>query len=337
MNDLTFFETTLLSFEAIGGLFLVALTGFLFVRRGWMSDKGLSDLSRFMIDVIVPCALSISMIKGFDWGKMDDIKPMLILPPLYILLTVGLTLLGLRMFPGGHGSADRAVAALAAIPNSFYVPFPLALAVTPPEHHAMVGVLLGAGVIAINPLQWSLGTVLVTGNHGLGKRGKREILKKSINGPVIGVIGGIILSFVPGFSQAAHGDPEAFLALRMVMEAMEFLGRAMSPLAMVIIGGLIAQCEFRRAISIRRLFPVLFFRFLFIPGISLILILTGVVPPGLPAFTLLLVSAAPSAMNLAVVAKRYNGEWELVSGLQLVVNVFAVIALPIWMAIGLRM
>ena len=337
MADPGFFQPLFLSFEAIGRLFFVVLIGVLFVKTGLLSDRGLNDLTRIIIDAVVPCALSVAMIKGFDMDTMNLIWPLIMVPPLMITGTVLLTQLYFRIWRGSDPSTDNAVSAMAAIPNSFYVPFPLALAVTPPESHVTVGILLGAAVLAINPLQWTLGTWLVMGKKAEGS-GWKSSLRHILNGPVLGVTGGVFLAFIPGFAEAARGEPGSFLPLRMILKGMELVGEAMAPLAMFIIGALMARCQLRRAISFRLLFPIVLFRFILIPGICLWLIIEDVLPiSGLVAFVLLLEASSPPAMNLAVVARRYGGDWDIISGIQLVVNALALIALPIWMSIGLRM
>lgn len=335
--DASFGATLLTSFEVIGRLFLVALIGFILVRAKVLKDEGLNSLTRLIIDAIVPCALGVAMIKGFNRESMALVWPLILMPPIFIPLTVIFSKFYFRFWRGGHAPTDRAICALAAIPNSFYVPFPVALAMTPPEMHVQVGILLGAAVLAVNPLQWTLGTFLVVGEHA-GKQTWTSSLKHTLNGPVLGVVGGVILSFVPGFPAAAKGAPDAFMPLRMVLQAMDLVGKAMAPLAMIVIGALIAKCEFRRAISVRLLLPVVFFRFLAVPGIIYFLIQGDLLPvSGLAAFVLMLEASAPSAMNLAVVARRYGGDWDIISGVQLIINLIALVTLPLWMTLGLRL
>lgn len=336
-TDLTFFETLLVCFEAIGKLFLVVLVGFIFVRRKWMTDVGLNNLSRLTIDVVVPCALSVSMMKGLNSETITSTWPFLMLLPIFIAFTV-LIMMGMyKIWPGGDGVSDRAAAAMAAFPNSFYIPFPLALAITPPDLQPYVGMLVGAAVLAINPLQWTLGTWLVMGEKG-GSRRWKESLKHTLNAPVVGTIGGSILALVPGFPEAARGEAGSFMPLRMVLQSMELIGQAMAPLAMIIIGGLIAGCTLRRAASFRLLAPIILFRFLIVPGIVLLIVSQNWLPiSGIVVFILLLEAASPPAMNLTVVARRYGGDWDVISGIQLIVSILALITLPIWMTVGLML
>ncbi|MCC5874575.1 MAG: AEC family transporter, partial [Candidatus Sumerlaeia bacterium] len=185
-ESVTFLQGLTVSFEAIGKLFLVILLGVVLVRRRILSPDVVNGMTRTMIDVIVPCALGISMIKGFHLDRMELVSPMLIFLPLMIVASTVICLVFFRLTAGGPPSArDRAATALASVPNSFYIPFPVALAVTPPEHHVMVGVLLGAAVLAINPIQWTLGSCIVMGD----RRGRVSLRKTNavlLTAPVYG-------------------------------------------------------------------------------------------------------------------------------------------------------
>ncbi len=331
-------ETFLVCLEAIGKLFLVALLGFLAIRWRFLSNEGLEGLTKLMIDVIVPAMLCLAMVRGFDLDTLAEASPLILLPALYIPLTVALCLLFFRLRPAGLPGTDRAVSAMAALPNSFYVPLPLALAVTSEDQHILVGVLIGVGVFAINPFQWTLGTWLVTGNGGAERRDWRQSLASTFNGPVLGVIVGAGLALLPGMPEAARGEAEAFAPLRMLFGAMGVVAAAMPPLAMIIVGALIAQCRIGHAFTLRSLLPVMLFRFLLVPGIIMLMLRWDWIPADpLTAFVLLLVAAAPPAMNLAIAARRYGGEWEVASGVQLIASLAAAIVLPVWMTIGLHL
>ncbi len=325
-----------MSVGAIGKLFLVAALGFTFVRRGLLSDESMTGLTRLMLDVIVPCALSISMIKGFDGEALAAAAPMILAPALFIP-AAALSLLLFFRLTGKVGNAERSCAAMGAIPNSFYVPFPLALAIAPPDQQAFVGVLVGAAVLAVNPLQWTLGSFLVMGRRD-EPRSWQESFRHIANGPVIGIVGGFVLAQVPGMQEAALEQPGSFPPLVVLLSAADMVGMAMAPLAMIIIGGLIARCEIKAAVRLRLLLPVLLMRFVVVPGIVYVAIRFGWLPAGgLVAFALLLEAASPPAMNLTLVARRYDGDWQLISAMQLIANLVAVAVLPFWMSVGLKL
>lgn len=336
-DAISFPQALLVSFEAMGKLFMVILLGAFLVRRHILSPDVVNGMTRTMIDVIVPCAIGVSMIKGFDFERMGLISPMLIFLPLVIAAGVILSMVFFRLTSaeGRVSGRDRAATALAAIPNSFYIPFPVALAVTPPEHHVLVGVILGAAVLAINPLQWSLGVWLVMGERREAVT-LRRTLGSAMNGPVLGVLAGALLSLFPPVVAAAEGKPDSVFVLRMILGAAEIVGMAMAPLAMILTGALIAQARLG-SVTFRRFLPIVFCRYLVMPGVLFLLIKAGQIPGGeLLFFLLILEAASPPAMNLALAAKRFGGEWETASALSLWANLLGLVALPVWMALAMQ-
>jgi predicted permease len=335
----SFGHALMVSFSAVANLFLVAAVGFILVRRRILSHDTVGGITRMMIDVIVPCALAVSMIKGFRLEDMTTLSPMILMLAVALPLTTVVTLAYFRLTGGGlRDDRDMAASALATIPNSFYVPIPVALAVCPPEYHVEVGVIIGVAVLAVNPLQWTLGTWLVTGNRKDRPTGLAS-LRALLNGPLVGILLGALLAQVPPIVAAAQGrHEETFFPLPTIVGAAELIGRAMAPMAMLITGALVAMCEFGRLITLRRLLPIVAMRFLVVPGSVFLMLRAGwfhATP--LVAFLMMLEAASPPAMNLALAARRFGGDWATVSALSFWANLLSLAALPVWMALAMSL
>jgi predicted permease len=269
---------------------------------------------------------------------------MLVHPAAMILCGTAAAFAWYRLMPPREVRRAEAATALAAIPNSFYIPFPVALAVAAglgatAGELDYVAAMVGVGVLAINPLQWTLGTVLVTA-HAEGQRRQSwwRYLKYAWNGPVVGIVAGVILAQVPWVRAAANHEADSIQLLRMLVGAAESIGSAMAPMAMIILGSLIAQCELRNALDWRLLVPVFAIRFVAIPAFTWYLLVAGWIPAeGWLPFVLMLSAASPPATNLALAAKRYDGDWETVSNVLFVTNTSALVILPLWIAVGLSM
>jgi malate permease and related proteins len=334
-DNISFPSALLTSAEAIGQLFLVVAVGFWFYRARHLDDSGVRSLTRLMIDVIVPCSLSVSMIRGFKIEQMQLYSPLLLFPPLWIVCTTILCRTVQRLIPGGRPSADRAATAMASIQNSFYIPLPVAMAVMP-EHAALIGALVGVCVLAVNPLQWTLGSWLLAPDDKRAQANWRKSLSSTLNPPVLGIVGGVLLAQFPPVVAAANFAPDANYFLRVLLRGMSLLGQAMNPLAMFVLGALIAQAVLRTSITARTLLPIVLFRFVLVPGVIFYLLWIEFIPADrIVAFVLILEAASPSAMNLALAAKRFEGEWEVITSLLVVVNAIAVFVLPLWMALAL--
>jgi predicted permease len=335
LPEVSFLSSLLISFEAIGKLFIVALVGYVFVKRGHFDSSVLSGLSRLMIDVIVPCALGVAMVKSFRWEDLDQYSPLLLFPALWIIGSAVACKLWFRAIPGGSPDADNAATAMAAVQNSFYIPLPVVMAVMP-EHAHVAAVMVGVAVLAVNPLQWTLGTFLVMGKDSKTERDWKSSLFKTLNPPIVGIVGGAVLSLFPPMVAAAQGQPDSNLLLRIMLNSMEIIGKAMNPMAMVVLGGIVATTQIGAVLNLRLVAPVMLSRFVLVPGIIYYLLKSGFIPADrVLAFVLMVEAASPSAMNLVLAAKRYGGDWQVLASLLVVINALGVIVLPLWMAAAL--
>ncbi|MCC6545906.1 AEC family transporter [Candidatus Sumerlaeota bacterium] len=316
----------------IGRLYLIAMIGYIVVKRNTLGANGIEAITRLMIDVIVPCSLCVAMIKGFQNGGMTMISPLIIFLTLAIASSALLTSLLFKFFPSRNRATDCITSSLASLPNSFYIPMPIVVGFVPGEYQATATMLVGGAVLAVNPLQWTLGLWLIMGNRKEANDW-RSMFRGFTNSPVLGVISGIILAQFPAVVSAVKAEDAANPLLRMLFGAAGMVSQLAGPMAMVMVGAMIASTSVRRTFSIYHFLVICFVRFLLIPGLALLLIKQGLVPGGtLVNLALIVVAAAPSAMNLAIAARRYGGDWETTSAMLFGVNIVAIIALPLWIA-----
>ncbi|MEO8377681.1 MAG: AEC family transporter [Candidatus Sumerlaeota bacterium] len=321
----------------IGRLYLIAMVGYVVVKRGVLGANGIEAITRLMIDVIVPCSLAIAMIKGFQHGGMGLVSPLIIFLTLAIVASALLTSLLFRFFPSKNPAVDRITSSLASLPNSFYIPMPIVNGLVPANLQSLATMLVGGAVLAVNPLQWTLGLWLIMGDKR-DTKDWRATLRGFTNGPVLGVITGILLAQIPAVVSAVKAEPDSNTLLRMFFGAAAMVGQLAGPMAMITVGAMIASTSVRRTFSIRHFFTICFFRFLLIPGIAFYLIKNELIPGGaLVSLELIVQAASPSAMNLAIATRRYGGDWETTSAMLFGVNIVAVFALPLWIAATLSL
>jgi len=329
----TFFQGLLTSVDIIGQMALLVLTGFLMIRRKWLSPGTLSDLTRFLIDAVIPCAFILAMTRSFTFDLFGQGLVLASVAAAWILLSWIFGTVLFRVFPGKSPAGDRSVTAMMMISNSIYLPLPVILAVTPEQLHDQVVVCLSIAALPSIFIMWTAGVSLLGGNRSPTPS---ERLKLMLNAPIISVIIGILLSMVPGIREAARAEPGAIFPLKVLFSAMNYLSQILSPLAMLILGGMIASSTGQGRIPFRYYAPLIGVRLLLVPAGVYLLIRSGLIGLSAPAATvLILVAAAPPATNHALIARRYNGEWELVSSLQLITHAAALLTLPFWLSIGL--
>lgn len=331
MPDLSgFIQGFWTSLDIISQMALLVLLGYAMIRRGWMLQDTLSDLTAFLIDIVIPCAFILAMTRSFSMELLEEGILLAGMSAGWILLAGLIGLLLYRFVPAGSRQEKDAVTAMMMISNSIFLPLPVILAVTPEPLRDRAVVLISIVSLPSMLFMWTLGVKLLGGQGGMSAKDR---LKRIFNPPIVSFFIGILLSLIPGVRESARGEPGGTGVLAAVFSSMDFLGRMLSPMAMIILGGMIASARCRTRIRAVHVIPLALVRLILVPGLVYSLIALKVFsfsPPG--AVVLVLVAAAPPATNHTLIARRYGGEWELVASLQLVVHLIALLTLPLWLS-----
>jgi malate permease and related proteins len=334
MQTSVFAEGLITSVDIIGQMAILVLTGYLMVKWKWISSQTLSDLTRILINIVIPCSFILSMTRSLDFTLFRQGLILALVATGWIVASWIFGIVWFRIFPGGSKSREKSVTAMMMIPNSIYLPIPVLLAVMPASLHDQIIVYISITALPSIVFMWTAGVLLLSGSS---RPETRERVKLMFNPPVVSLFAGILLTFVPGVRSAALGDPGAFLPLKTVFSVMGYLAGILSPLAMLILGGMIASSRRNQRLRLSDIAPLIMVRLIAAPAAVYLLVKTGALNLPAVAYTILIVvAAAPPATNHVLIARRYNGEWELVSSLQLIVHVAALVTLPLWLTLALN-
>ncbi|MCB2155075.1 AEC family transporter [bacterium] len=338
--SVSFLDALASSFGAVASLFLVSLVGFIGVRRKILSDEAINALTRLIIDVIVPARLAVSMMRGLSGETFNDAGALIFL---FLVWTIGSCLIAIgvtRVWRRGSTPAgDRSIWCLSTFQNAIYVPLPLVLAILPAELESRATVYVGAAVIVMSMIMWTAGVFLLRGDEERARRvdgSWMDSMRGAFNPPVLGILTGSVLAFVPGFAEAASGG-QAPALIMIPVRAADTIGAAMAPLAMILLGMMIGRVHLRKMLKVRNVLIPIVIRQVLSPLIMYVVIRWGGLGWVSPLMGLVLVieMAAPPAVNLSVAARRYGGDWELVSSVLLVAYTVTLITLPLWTALAL--
>lgn len=311
---------------------LLVLLGFIMVRRNWIRDETLSDLVRFLVDIVIPCTFVLAIARSFSMDVLKEGLVLVLFSSSWIVLSWAAGTLLYRILPGGDPRSDRSVVAMMMISNSIYLPLPVILAVTPEHMHDQAIMYISMISFPSIVFMWTLGVKLLGSSSAL-TTGER--LKRVFNPPIVSFLFGIAISFIPGVRESARGLEGGIAPIETLMSVLEFVSRMLSPMAMIILGGMIAGAGGIRRITSRYFLPLVLLRLLAVPAAVYAVAANLSVEP-LAATILILVSAAPPATNHALIARRYGGKWKLVSALQLAVHLAALLTLPLWLSLALN-
>jgi len=236
------------SADVIGQMALLVLAGYLMVRKNWLSQGTMTDLTRFLIDAVIPCAFILSMIRSFSFDLLEESLILAVISAGWIMLSWAAGWGWFKFFPGDSPTKDRAVTAMMMISNSLYLPLPVILAVTPEEFHDQAVVYISMVSLPSIIIMWTAGVKLLGGSSVVTGR---ERLKRVFNPPIVSLFIGILLSQIPGIRESARGEPGAIIPLTTIFQAMNYLSRLLSPMAMLILGGMIASGRSKNRIRLR--------------------------------------------------------------------------------------
>ncbi len=227
-------------------LFLLMSVGFVFGRLGLLAGETLSQVSRILLYVVTPCI----MLTSFEVERTPENQGQLLtalaaMAGLYVVYM----LLSQLLFPR-QGEEHRGIMRFAAVyGNAGFMGLPLIQSVMG-DSAMMVAVV---GLAVFNTVTWTQGRALI------GGRGELSLKKVALNPGILGFAGGLLLYFT-GWRPPAPVD-----------SAVAYLGSLNTPLAMVVIGGQMAQADLVKVFSTKKLYLVSAVKLLGLP------LLTGLV------------------------------------------------------------
>lgn len=197
--------------------------------------------------------------------------------------------------------------------NCAFMGFPVLMAIYGDKN----GVVYGSFYTAIfNIMFWSYGIYILTRHKREGKSGGVDVKKLIFNPGVIFTIVAFIL-FV-----AQIKIPEAILG------GMEMVGHSTFPLAMIIIGGLVAELDLKTAFRDIKLYICAFLKLIVIPLVALAgCILAGA--PHIVTYVAVILAAMPSATFGAIFAELYDVDSVSSAKVVCITTIMSIITIPL--------
>ncbi len=285
-------------------LFLIMAVGFI-LRKVEIVDKYVSKkLSSFLLKITLPFMVIISFQFEFSPGKLKNLGFVFICS---LLIHASSILLARYIFIKIPDSEQKVLKFATVFSNCAFMGFPVLHSL-----YGNDGIFYGSAYIMVfNILIWTYGILVF-------QKGKKTITINNIllNPGIISVIIGILL-FITSTSLPYP-----------IYSALDMVGSMTTPISMIIIGGILADIDFKKAFSGFSLYYGSFIRLLIIPLIVLaILKLT-------PLDDLLLgicvvSSAMPAAANTAIFAEMYEGDSLFASRLVGISTLLSIITIPL--------
>jgi len=281
---------------AILQIFLLGLCGYLLAKKKIISLENLKFLSRITINLFLPCFIFTELIENFSFSIYSNWW----IFPFMSLVVTGIGFLSGILFVKIDRTLEKfkkEFISLVTFQNSGYLPLILVAFLLPGGRRDQMFIYIFLFLLGFNLIMWSMGVFYL-----VRKRNKKFELSSLFSPPVIAIISVLFLiavgldRFVPRF----------------LIEPAKMFGNCVLPLAIMVVGGNLAQIDIRPKNNFRQIAYLVVAKLLFMPLIFLVLIF--LLKPSYPiAFLLLVQSAVPSATSLSMIIRRYDGEDNIVS------------------------
>jgi predicted permease len=299
---------------AIAAIFLVIFVSGLMVRRDIISQQQISGLSAATVKIFLPCLIFSKVIENL---KPAELPGWWALPLAGIVMALVGTGLGALVF-ARRLPEKRNMLPLAGMQNAGYLVLPIGLALFPDQFDTFA-LYVFLFILGYNPILWSLGKLLVSGNGGTP--GWRHF----VTPPFVANL--VAIAFA--LSGAGKLLPEP------VLGAIDLLGTAAVPVATLVLGAVLGSIDVSLRSHIADTARALGVKLMLLPAVTVFLLhLTRlhVSNPLLAEFFVIEAASAP-AVALVLQVRTYGGDERRVGSVMFFSYLACTLTLPVWVAI----
>lgn len=285
-------------------ILILILVGYFTVKKGMFTKESLGSITSFLLYIVTPC-LIVSSFLSAESGKLDGWTLLLaaVLPALSIVISIALSYLFFRKEPSGR--RRRVLRFSTVFCNVGFMGIPLVEGIVGSE-----GVLYGSFFIAVfNIFCWTYGYVMMGG-------GKVRLKALLLNPGVIGIVIGLPLYLLDVPVPALIERP------------IELISALNTPLAMIVVGGYIAQVKLRAFVSDLAVYKMAVLRLVVAPLLYLALVWL-LRPDETLLMSTVIQAATPVAANCVLFAVQYDSDAELASKSVAVSTALSVVTIPL--------
>ena len=300
--------------QAMLQIFLLGLLGFMLVRRKALSSEGLNGLTNFFINIVFPVLIFWQIVTKFKF----EVYPNWWMFPLasFGITSVGLLIGFLFSFSVKDIQAKREFICLTGFQNSGYLPLVLLGWIIPREHLSAVLIYLFLFLLGFNLVIWSWGVFFLS-----ARKAQRFSLRSLFSPPVAAMLAGFgfvvlkINTLIPHF----------------ILSPLESLGNCSFPLAIVVVGGSLAELYSLQSPDKKTIAMLVFAKLFVLPLLGL-LFLCLVRLPYLIGLLIILELAVPSATNLAIISRKYSQSEKLIGQGVFFTHIVSLATLPLFLS-----
>ncbi len=302
-------------FSRIGIIFIILLVGTLARWRKVLTKEATDGLCRIAIEVTLPFLYFYTLSTSLTRQLLFTIVALPLFAIVLILVSFFIGWL-ISFYLKLNSSQRRTFMFLVTFPNYGFLAIPLIFALFGQEGLVRAFVFN----LGITFLYWTLGVAILTGPRARGVR----IIKNLANNATLA----LVLGLTVGIS--------SFRLPQFILEASNLIGSATIPLALIVVGSILAQRNWKRAISFKTILTLIFCRLILIPSLAILFINIFDGLPKILSAIIVLQAAMPSASTTPILTKRFGGDSELAAEGVFFTTLFSIITIPLFVSLALR-
>ena len=303
-----------ITLSAILQIFILGFIGFIVMKIKIITDEGLEMLSSLVINIILPFFIFTHLLEEFSFNSFPDWWAYQVIA---LLVSLAGFILGFIIVKFNKSiPAKREFVSLVTFQNSGYLPLVLVGMILSGESKETMLVLISLSLIGFNLIMWSVGIFML-----VHKKFGRFEWKHFFSPPVIASI----LAFVFILLGIDRGIPV------FVFKPMKMLGDATLSLAMLVVGGNLAQMRFKK-IEFFSLSYLVLAKLILLP-LAAMLIITNLDMPYLMKLLILVQAAMPSATSLSVITTHYRFKDALISEGIFYTHLVSLVTIPLFLSL----
>lgn len=297
-----FFEVT----NSIVILFIMIAIGYACYRLNVIDRQGAKGLSSFLVNISLPCLIIVSMQIPLTEESFGGAVEMLGVALAYYLISFAFALTVPRFIPGNE-SEKGVMQFMLVFSNLGFMGIPVTAAIFGTEAVFYTSLVM----LPFGLLVFSAGILMLRPDMGRTLN-PRLFLNSGIISSLLG-----LLFFFTGFS-----IPSPFI------DVLEILGNLTTPLAMVVVGALLATLPISGMFSDKRTYVISFIRLIAIP-FAVYLVLTPFVNNTLFVAVAVLLASMPVAANAVLLAEEYEVDSTFASKGVFISTILSIVTVPV--------
>ena len=289
-------------------LSVLIAAGYAAVKTKLIDGHSLTGLSNLLIKITLPATIFMTLQTPFSADLLGGAAVVLAVSTAVQVVCIGFGYLVCKMFKVKKKQISVWVFSM-AFANVGFMGFPFIHEVLGIEARFFASVYN----VTFNLLACSAGVLIMRGRKG----GRSGGILKTLSEPV--------------FVVSAAGTVMFLFSLRLpglLEKGIDLLSAMTSPLAMIIIGAILAQNRLLSVFTERKLYLLAFFKLLFVPAVLFFIINPFIADRNVLA-VLVYLSAMPAAAIVGVFSIKYGGDRETASKVLALTTVLSVVTLPL--------